>query len=96
MTSAEAIPILVEKTQQHVAALDSLAAGMTAGLHAGMVDTDHMYTLMTTQTRAINIQLEQIATAVERAALQTRVNDSDRSVWRSSQHDKQNGGRLTT
>jgi hypothetical protein len=51
---------LISDIQQHVSALETLAAAITAGLHAGMVDADHLYTLVTTQARAINTQLERL------------------------------------
>lgn len=62
MTTVATLLTLITHAQQHVAALESLAAGMAAGLRAGMVDADHVYTLMATQTRAINAQLDQVAT----------------------------------
>lgn len=76
MTTAAALLTLIVHAQQHVVALESFAAGMAAGLRAGMVDADHLYTLLTTQTRAINAQLEQVATAMENAELRTATNDS--------------------
>lgn len=76
MTTAATLLSLIAHAQQHVAALESLAAGMTAGLRAGMVDADHLYTLMATQTRAINAQLDQVATVMEKAGLRTTTNDS--------------------
>jgi hypothetical protein len=75
MTTAATLLTLIAHAQQHVAALESLVAGMTTGLRAGMVDADHMYTLMATQTRAINAQLDQVATVVEKAELRTTAND---------------------
>lgn len=75
MTTAATLLTLIAHAQQHVAALESLAAGMTAGLRAGMVDADHVYTLMATQTRAINAQLEQMATTMGDAALLTETNN---------------------
>jgi len=76
MTTAATLLSLIAHAQQHVAALESLAAGMTAGLRAGMVDADHLYRLMATQTRAINAQLDQVATAMEKAGLRTVTNDT--------------------
>jgi hypothetical protein len=38
-----------------------------------------MYTLMTTQTRAINAQLDEVVIAVKKAELQTTTEDSSRS-----------------
>jgi hypothetical protein len=64
MTTAATLLTLITHAQQHVAALESLVAGMAAGLHAGMVDADHLYTLMATQTRAINAQLDRVATVL--------------------------------
>lgn len=75
MTTVATLLTLISHAQQHVAALESLAAGMTTGLRAGMVDADHVYTLMATQTRAINAQLEQMATTMEEAAERTEAND---------------------
>jgi len=49
MTTPATLLTLIAHAQQHVAALESLAAGMVAGLRAGMVDADHLSTLMTTQ-----------------------------------------------
>jgi hypothetical protein len=74
MTTAATLLTLIAHAQQHVAALETLAASMTAGLRAGMVDADHLYTLMTTQTRAINAQLDQVVTAMEKAELRTTTN----------------------
>jgi len=65
MTTVATLLTLIAHAQQHVAALESLAAGMTAGLRAGMVDADHIYTLVTAQTRVINAQLDRVATVVE-------------------------------
>lgn len=65
MTTVATLLTLITHAQQHVAALESLAAGMAAGLRAGMVDADHIYTLMAAQTRAINAQLAQVATVAE-------------------------------
>lgn len=76
MTTAATLLSLIAHAQQHVAALESLAAGMTAGIRAGMVDADHLYTLMATQTRAINAQLDQVATAMEKAGLRAATNDT--------------------
>jgi hypothetical protein len=78
MTTAATLLTLIAHTQQHVMALESLAAGMTAGLRAGMVDADHLYTLLTAQTRAINAQLDQVATAMEKALLRTTTNEGGR------------------
>ncbi|MBE1160414.1 hypothetical protein [Dyella acidiphila] len=69
MTTATTLLTLITHTQQHIAAMESLVAGMTAGLCAGMVDADHMYTLLTTQTRAIHAHLGQVAIAVEKIDL---------------------------
>lgn len=69
MTTVTTLLTLITHAQQHVAALESLAAGMTAGLRAGMVDADHLYTLLTAQTRVINAQLDQVATVMEDAVL---------------------------
>ena len=77
MTTAATLLTLIAHAQQHIAALETLAASMTAGLRAGMVDADHLYTLMATQTRAINAQLEQVATVMEKVELRTATNDSD-------------------
>jgi len=76
MTTAATLLTLIAHAQQHIAALESLAAGMAAGLRAGMVDADHLYTLMATQTRAIHAQLDQVATAMEKVELRTPMNDS--------------------
>lgn len=76
MNTAATLLSLIAHAQQHVAALESLVAGMTTGLRAGMVDADHMYTLMSTQTRAINAQLDEVATAVEKVELRTVTNDT--------------------
>ena len=51
MTTAATLLTLIAHAQQHVAALESLAAGMAAGLRAGMIDADHLYTLVATQAR---------------------------------------------
>lgn len=75
MTTAATLLTLIAHAQQHVAALESLAAGMVAGLRAGMVDADHLYTLLTVQTRVINAQLEQVATAMEKAELPSLMNE---------------------
>ena len=77
MTTAATLLTLIVHAQQHVAALESLAAGMVAGLRAGMVDADHLYTLMTTQTRAIHAQLDEVVATMEKVELQTARNDSD-------------------
>jgi len=76
MTTAATLLALIAHAQQHVAALESLVAGMTTGLRAGMVDADHMYTLVATQTRAINAQLDEVATTVEKAELRTALSDT--------------------
>jgi DNA-binding FrmR family transcriptional regulator len=76
MTTAATLLTLIGHAQQHVTALESLVAGMTTGLRSGMVDADHMCTLMATQTRAINAQLDQVAAALEKAELRPSVNDS--------------------
>jgi hypothetical protein len=75
MTTATTLLTLITHAQQHLAALESLAAGMTAGLRAGMVDADHVYTLVATQTRAIDAQLAKVATAMEKVELRTPTND---------------------
>lgn len=75
MTTAATLLTLIAHAQQHVAALESLAAGMTTGLRAGMVDADHVYMLMTTQARAINAQLEKMTATMEKAELQTATNN---------------------
>jgi hypothetical protein len=75
MTTAATLLTLITHAQQHLAALESLAAGITAGLRAGMVDADHVYTLVATQTRAINAQLDQVATVMEKVELRTPTND---------------------
>ena len=77
MTRAATLLTLIAHAQQRIAALETLAASMTAGLRAGMVDADHLYTLMATQTRAINAQLDEVATAVEKLGLQKATNESD-------------------
>ena len=41
-----------------------------------MIDADHLYTLMATQTRAINAQLDEVATAMEKVELRTPMSDS--------------------
>lgn len=76
MTTAATLLTLIAHAQQHIAALESLAAGMAAGLRAGMIDADHLYTLMATQTRAINEQLDEVATAMEKVELRTPMSDS--------------------
>ena len=48
---------------------------MAAGLRAGMVDADHLYTLMATQTRAIHAQLDEVVTVMEKVELRTPIND---------------------
>lgn len=55
---------------------------MTTGLRAGVVDADHVYTLMTTQTRAINAQLEQMVTTMDETAERTDANDSGGHIIR--------------
>jgi len=77
MTTAATLLALIAHAQHHVAALESLVAGMTSGLRGGLVDADDMYTLMTTQTRAINAQLDEVAAAVEKVGLQKAENESD-------------------
>jgi hypothetical protein len=67
MTTAATLLTLIAHAQQHVAALESLAAGMTTGLRVGMVDADHVYTLMATQARAIGAQLDEMTTTMEKA-----------------------------
>ena len=76
MTTVATLLTLISHAQQHIAALESLAAGMAAGLRAGMIDSDHLYTLMTTQTRAINAQLDKVATEMEKIELRIPMNDS--------------------
>jgi hypothetical protein len=76
MTTAATLLTLIAHAQHHVAALESLVAGMTSGLRGGLVDADHMYTLMATQTRAINAQLDEVATVVEKVELQKTTSDS--------------------
>jgi hypothetical protein len=76
MTTAATLLSLIAHTQHHVAALESLVAGMTSGLRGGLVDVDHIYTLMTTQTRAINAQLDEVATTVEKVELREAAEDS--------------------
>jgi len=75
MTTAATLLTLLAHAQHHVAALESLAAGMTAGLLAGMVDAEHLYTLMTTQTRAISTQLVEMVTVMEKVEVRTTAND---------------------
>ena len=77
MTTAATLLTLIAHAEHHVAALESLVAGMTSGLRAGMVDADHMYTLMITQTRAITAQLDEVATAVEKLEVRTATTDND-------------------
>ena len=48
---------------------------MAAGLRAGMVDADHLYTLVTTHTRAITAQLDEVVTTMEKVELRTARND---------------------
>jgi hypothetical protein len=76
MTTAATLLTLIAHAQHHVAALESLVAGMVSGLRGGLVDADDMYTLMTTQTRAINAQLDEVATAVEKVEPRTGTNES--------------------
>lgn len=77
MTTVATLLTLIAHAQQHVAALESLAAGMTAGLRAGMVDADHLYTLLTTQTRVINAQLDQVATVMEDAKIRIPADEGE-------------------
>jgi hypothetical protein len=85
MTTAATLLTLIAHAQQHIAALESLAAGMAAGLRAGMIDADHVYTLMATQTRAINAQLDEVVTVMEKVELQTPMNNRGGPPHRSPQ-----------
>lgn len=76
MTTVATLLTLISHAQQHIAALESLAAGMAAGLRAGMIDPDHLYMLMATQTRAINAQLDKVATEMEKVELRMPTSDS--------------------
>jgi hypothetical protein len=76
MTTVTTLLTLIAHAQQHIAALESLAAGMAAGLRAGMIDADHVYTLMATQTRAINAQLDEVVTVMEKVELRMPTSDS--------------------
>jgi microcystin-dependent protein len=71
MTSAATLLELIAHARQHVTALESLIAGMTTGLRAGMIDPDHMHMLMSTQARAINAQLDQVVAVAEKTELRT-------------------------
>ena len=42
------LPLSIQRVRDQVAALDSLAAALTAGLHAGVIDPDHVQTLLET------------------------------------------------
>jgi hypothetical protein len=75
MTTAATLLTLIAHAQQHVAALESLAAGMAAGLRAGMIDADHLYTLVATQARAINAHLIEMVTTMEKADRRAATHD---------------------
>jgi hypothetical protein len=85
MTTATTLLTLIAHAQQHIAALESLAAGMAAGLRAGMVDADHLYTLMATHTRTITAQLDEVITTMEKVELRTARNDGGEPTLYSPQ-----------
>lgn len=58
----------VEAATRKVDAIETLAASLTAGLHAGVVHPDHLYTLMTCLAGALGEDLRQLASAVEATA----------------------------
>lgn len=80
MTTAATLLPLIMHTKQHVEALESLAAGMATGLRAGMVDADHLYTLLATQARAIRAHLMEMVTTMENAEARTTANDKGSST----------------
>lgn len=87
MTTVATLLTLITHAQQHVAALESLAAGMAAGLRAGVIDADHLYTLMTTQARAINAHLVEMATTMETTRLRKATNDGGNDSYISAPMD---------
>jgi hypothetical protein len=80
MTTAATLLPLIMHTKQHVEALESLAAGMATGLRAGMVDADHLYTLLATQARAIRAHLVEMVTTMENDEAQTAADDNGSST----------------
>jgi hypothetical protein len=64
MTSTKKILAMIERAQMQVAAMESLAGGMAAGLREGIVDVDHVYTLVATQAAAVRAQLDKMEVAL--------------------------------
>lgn len=80
MTTTATILAMIERAQLQVDALDTLAGGMAAGLRVGVVDADHLYTLLSTQADAIKANLVELASFVERSPARTEANDSERGT----------------
>ncbi|MGO4522993.1 hypothetical protein AB4076_20430 [Dyella sp. 2RAF44] len=64
MTSNKKILAMIERVQRHVDAMDSLTAGMVAGLKMGSVDPDHIELLVAALSDTIRQQVAEIQAAL--------------------------------
>lgn len=67
MQHMDTLLAIIEQATRQVDAIESLAAGLAAGMHAGVVDPDHFYTLLTTQMASVQASLTKLAIAAEKS-----------------------------
>jgi hypothetical protein len=65
MKNLQRAVVSIERIANDIDAFESLAAGMAAGLRAGLVDPDHLYTLVSRYAAAIRAQLDQLAATIQ-------------------------------
>ena len=62
------LPLSIQRVRDQVSALDSLAAALTAGLHAGVIDPDHVQTLLETYSAGVRARLDEMASSISAQA----------------------------
>lgn len=62
------LPLSIQRVRDQVAALDTLAAALTAGLHAGVINPDHVQTLLETYSAGVRARLDELTSMIMKQA----------------------------
>jgi hypothetical protein len=65
MKNMDTVLTIIERTSRQVDAIETLAASLAAGMHAGVVDPDQLYTLLTSHMASIQANLVALASGVK-------------------------------
>ena len=60
-----AILATVDAARHKVDAFETLGASLAEGIRAGVVDADHVYTLIRTMAQAIRTDVQELASAID-------------------------------